>query len=283
VIQLTAGKAQAQVLPAIGAGLAGLWLDGRPVLRPWSGIDADGPFALGMNLLAPFSNRISGGFRHDNIDYTLPPNLSGEAYPIHGDAFQRTWAVTERTPDSAILQLPDGSFGPYRYRAEVRYRLSESEFRVGLELINLGALALPFGAGFHPWFPRSAQTQIRFGADGYWPENMQHLPATSTALLLPPELDFTESRGLPQCWINAGFAGWTGQALIKQGPEAVSVRLSSDDLRTAILYSPSVDADFFCFEPVSHPVDAHNLPDRPGLVTLAAGENLSVGMTLVWS
>lgn len=283
MIQLTAGQARAEILPAIGAGLAGLWLGDRPVLRPWSGVEADGPFAQAMNLLAPFSNRISGGFHHDGSDYALLPNLPGEPFPIHGDAFQRPWVVAEQTDNSVALRLPDGLFGPFRYGAEVRYRLHEHGLAVRLGLTNLGATALPFGAGFHPWFPRSSQTQIRFDASGYWPETAQHLPATSAAVALPPELDFVERRGLPHGWINVGFAGWTGQTQIDQGPDAVSLHVSSDDLHTTILYSPSAGADFFCFEPVSHPVNAHNLSGRPGLVTLAGGDSLNVGMRLDWT
>ena len=45
-----------------------------------------------------------------------------------------------------------------------------------------------------------------------------------------------------------------------------------------ILYSPSDKADFFCFEPVTHPVDGHNLPGGPeanGLTILAPRETLS--------
>lgn len=283
MIRLAAGKARAEILPKMGAGVAGLWVGDRPVLRPWSGVEPEGPFGLAMNLLAPFSNRISNGFRQDGVDYTLAPNLPGEAFPIHGDAFQRSWAVIAQSDDSISLSLRDGSFDPYSYRAEIRYLLSKSAFSMRLELTNLGAVALPFGAGFHPWLPRSIQTKICFSASGYWPENRQHLPATRTAVALPQELDFSESRALPRDWINAGFAGWDGQAWIEQGPEAVSVRVSSDELQTVLLYSPSAAADFFCFEPVSHPVNAHNLPGRPGLVILATGGRLSVGMTLAWS
>ena len=49
-------------------------------------------------------------------------------------------------------------------------------------------------------------------------------------------------------------------------------------LSTYILYSPSDQAGFFCFEPVTHPVDAHNLPggpERNGLTILAPEETLS--------
>ena len=50
-------------------------------------------------------------------------------------------------------------------------------------------------------------------------------------------------------------------------------------LTTFILYSPASDADFFCFEPVTHPVDAHNRPGGPeanGLTVLVPGDTLAV-------
>ena len=62
----------------------------------------------------------------------------------------------------------------------------------------------------------------------------------------------------------------------------MSVAIKSD-LLTAILFSPSSAAAFFCFEPVSHPVNAHNLPGMPGLTLLAAGETLTAEMTLDWT
>lgn len=49
-------------------------------------------------------------------------------------------------------------------------------------------------------------------------------------------------------------------------------------LSTYILYSPSAESRFFCFEPVSHAVDAHNLPPGPeahGLVVLTPGATLA--------
>jgi aldose 1-epimerase len=60
------------------------------------------------------------------------------------------------------------------------------------------------------------------------------------------------------------------------------VRLTAPGLSTLIVYSPSAEAPFLCLEPVSHPVDAHNLPGQPGLVRLEPGEGLSASMVLAW-
>lgn len=280
MIELRSGPARATIVPEMGAGLGGLWFDDKPALRPWSGRAEDGPFALALNLLAPFSNRISGGFDHDGIRYDLAPNLPGEPYPIHGDAFQRPWQVTEASASRARLILGDGSFGPFRYLASVEYRLSDSGMHIVLDLTSTSAVALPFGAGFHPWFPRSPATRLEFRARGVWPEDHRHLPASPSPRPVAPGSQGNGATELPHGWINQGYADWDGHAAIRQGGDAASIDLGAPGLATVILYSPSGTANFFCFEPVSHPVDAHNLPSRPGLKVLAPGESLSVDLAI---
>jgi aldose 1-epimerase len=243
---------------------------------------ADGPFALAMNLLAPFSNRISSEFSFSGTTHQLAPNLAGETFPIHGDAFQREWLVSAQDAASTTLTLGNGDFAPFRYDAQVTYRLTPTALQVRLRLTSRAAMTLPFGLGFHPWFPRDSDTKLLFHATGYWPEDSRHLPSATAPVSVPANLNFSDLAALPVDWINAGFAGWPGFARIAQGPEAVSVAVQSD-LSTAILYSPSSAADFFCFEPASHPVDAHNLPGMPGLTLLASGETLTAEMTLDWT
>jgi len=281
MLTLTAGKAVAQILPDMGGGLAGLWLDGRPVLRPWSGNRDDGPFALACNLLLPFSNRISnGGFTFQGLHHPIAPNLPGEGFPIHGDAFQRVW-THHTTPDTAALTLTHGTIGPYDYAARAHYILTAHALTITLSLTNRAAQTLPYGIGLHPWFPRDAATRLQFRATGQWPETALHLPATQTPAPLIPN-PWHHPAPLPDAWINQGFSGWDGHALITQGPAATSLHLTTTGLTTALLYSPSTTADFFCFEPVSHPVDAHNLPGQPGLAPLAQGAGLTATMTLTW-
>jgi aldose 1-epimerase len=52
--------------------------------------------------------------------------------------------------------------------------------------------------------------------------------------------------------------------------EALAIAAAAP-LGTAIVYSPGAAADFFCFEPVSHAVDAFNRPGNGGLL-LGPGE-----------
>lgn len=282
MITLTASKAEARILPQIGGGLASLTVGDLPVLRPWSGRVKDGPFALACNLLVPFSNRISGGFTCQGQRHDIAPNLPGEAFPIHGDGFQRVWQVVDFGPSHAELSLPNGGIGPFRYAAQVSYDLMPEALETKLSVTNHGSLALPFGLGLHPWFPRDAATRLQFTASGQWPETPDHLPATREPEPLDHGGPWQARAPLPKGWINMGFSGWNGSARIDQGTLAASLNLTSSGMGTALLYSPSGTSDFFCFEPVSHPVDAHNLPGQPGLTALAQGESLTVSMTLTW-
>jgi aldose 1-epimerase len=283
MITLQAGAAKVQIVPQMGAGLAGLWVGDLPVLRPWSGDVAAGPFALGCNLLVPFSNRISnGGFQFEGIGQSISPNLPDEAFPVHGDGFQREWLQVDANQHSARLLLAKGEIGPFRYAATVTYNLSENGLTTQLSVTNTAASALPYGLGLHPWFPRSDATRLQFLAEGFWPETADHLPATLQPVPQDNGGDWRDLAPLPFGLINTGFSGWDGRAQIVQGPEAVSLQVTAQGLGTALLYSPSAAADFFCFEPVSHPVDAHNLPGQPGLTRLTPGQTLTASMTLTW-
>lgn len=279
-IELRAGAARATVAPARGAAVMGLWLGEVPVLRP--AVD-EGLFSVSNIVLAPFSNRVSKPFPWQGGTVALARNMETEAFPIHGDAFQRPWDVAERSETRVVLRLEEGGFGPIRYAAELTFDLSPQGFRNALTLVSRSDGPMPFGLGFHPWFPRDADTRLTFAARGVWEEDARHIPVATTPAPIPEAWDFSEGRALPGGWINNGFDGWDGTARIEQGRAGVSLTMTTEGpLSTLIVFSPDAASDFFCAEPVSHPVDAHNLPGMPGLATLAPGEELAVAMTLAW-
>ena len=168
------------------------------------------------------------------------------------------------------------------------YRLVVGALTMELAIVSRSPIALPFGFGFHPWFVRTRQTWLQAPAATVWLEDERHLPTGSASARQRSEWNFTSSRLLPAGWINNGFEGWSGAATIDWRDRDVRVVLTADArLSTYVLYSPSASADFFCFEPVSHPVDAHNLSDgraSHGLVTVAPGERVETWCRLapVW-
>lgn len=284
LFKLSRGPAELVLAPSLGGAIARLDVAGRPVLRPWNG-DTGNPFSLASNVLVPFSNRISGGGITWNGEHNpIEANLLGEAYPIHGDGFQRYWSLQETSADSARLVLETGRIGPFQYRAEQVLLLTQNGLKVALTLMNTGLQTLPFGCGFHPWFPRSSATRLSFAAKSVWMEDADHLPAGKLNLDHNPDWSFQSARPLPDSLLNNGYTDWRGPAAITQGADHVSVRVTaSENLSTAIVYSPNAKADFFCFEPVSHPVDAFNLNDHPGLVALAPSQFMQTWMEFSWS
>lgn len=274
------------VAPQMGGGIAAFTArtgnGDRPVLRPLAGEGAK-VFDLAQNVLVPFSNRISGGgFSCGGTFHQIAPNLPGEAFPIHGDGFQKPWSVLAADRTQVRLHLDDGRIGPYRYTADLTYRLEGAGLSSVLRITNTGD-TLPFGGGFHPWLPRLADTALAFRAATVWLEDDRHLPTEEVPVTDRRAWDFRAPRGLPLGLINNAFTGWTGTALVTQPSLGIAVEIAARDrLTTAIVYSPGADADFFCFEPVSHAVDAHNRPGQPGLIPLATGESLEFSMKVAW-
>jgi aldose 1-epimerase len=278
------GVAEAVVVPDLGAGLAAYDLvgaSGRMALfRPCRDPSRAGPFDLALNLLVPWSNRISrGGFHFDGQFHPLLPNVPGERFPIHGNGFSSRWGIERAAADSAELWLRSDGPGPFQYEARARYSLTAGALNMWLSVRNLGPTPLPFGLGFHPWIVRSERTQLRAKAERVVLETNDHLPAGEAAVAARPEWDFAAPRRLPSGWINNAFLGWEGQASVLWHERSLKLDIEADPpLSTYILYSPYDNADFFCFEPVSHSVDAHNLPGGPeanGLTILAPQEAMS--------
>jgi aldose 1-epimerase len=281
------GRARVDVHPKAGAavGRYDLTLGGEllPIFQTAPSPERPGPFALGLNLLVPFSNRISGGgFRHDGVFHSLERNTA-DPYPLHGNAFALPWRIREETANRAALTLESDGPGPFRYDAEVAYSLIEGALTTRLTVINRSEASLPFGAGLHPWFVRSSQARLTMNAAGYWTETVDHLPDAYLPLAGDARFDFLEGRALPETFFNNAVTGWNGRATLEWPDRGLAVEIvASPPLTTAILYSPSAAADYVCIEPVSHSVDAHNR-SGPGTAppqVLQPGEALVVEATI---
>jgi aldose 1-epimerase len=101
-------------------------------------------------------------------------------------------------------------------------------------------------------------------AEGVWLEQADHLPETFDPVSKHIALDFNVRRRLPDQWVNNWFSGWNRTARIDWPERGLAVQVdASEDLNHYVVFSPSPTAGFFCFEPVSHPVDAFHLPGGP--------------------
>ena len=232
-LTISDGVAEAIIVPELGAGLASYDLVGAsgraPLFRPRRDPSRGGPFDLALNLLVPWSNRISGGGFHFNGHFhPLAPNLQGEPFPIHGNGFSSRWLVGRAMGDSADLSLRSNGPGPFRYEARVSYSLNAGALAMRLSVCNLAPEPLPFGLGFHPWIVRSAATLLKARAGRVVMETHDHLPAGEAPPASRAEWDFAAPRALPSGWINNAFLGWDGRATVLWSDRSLALDIEAD-------------------------------------------------------
>ena len=271
--------------PMVGGALVNYDFKGTqgwiPILRPGNSFQRSGPFSLGCNVLLPFANRISaGGFKTPLGHLELSPNLVGEPFPIHGNAFQEPWNIERVEENEVCLTLQSVGPSRFQYSAQLRYKLEEGILSMDLNVINQADETLPYGIGFHPWLAREEDSQLQFNAIGCWLEDSQHL---STEHVVPgsgSSSDFRERNRFPQGLLNNAYTGWDGVAELMRPQHGLTVHVkAADPLCCLQIYSPSVDAGFVSVEPVNYTVDAQNNVGKPGMVCpqcLENGESLSV-------
>ena len=266
-----------ELAPGIGGGIARFdcLCDGQPVplfRAPGSGRVSD-PTELACFPLVPFSNRIGQGrFEFGGRTVEIEPNRADEAGPIHGSGWLRAWRVESVSETHASLSLIERG-APYAFYAAQHFELIDTTLRVRVEVENRGKSAMPFGLGLHPYLPRTPQTLLLAPATGVWMAARNWL--STRHLRTPAAYGYGIAYPLPGAMVNHAFTGWTGRARVLWPERGLALDIEADS-DVYLLYTPSAK-DWFCFEPVDHPVDAVNLPGGAaahGMTVLAPGERL---------
>jgi aldose 1-epimerase len=283
-IVLNRGNTTARISTAGGSVLL-LSVGDIPLLRPAR--DDAAAIDSGSYPLVPFGNRIRGNaFRFGGDVYRLSPNTNWDRHYLHGEGWRDEWLVEERTDDSlSLTHAHDASRIPYAYTSRQRFSLTDSGMELRLSVTNLGERPMPFGLGWHPYFPMTPQTTLHTRTGRMWTEEEGWLPGQPVAL--PEELDFSTPRGLPAHWVNNAFEDWSGTAMVRWPERAASLRISADPIFSTMFlfvsdtaFDQSYARDFFALEPMSHLPDGHNLADLGGLTVLQPGETLAGTMCL---
>ena len=211
VLALGAGPLRARV-SRTGGTILRLDHAGTPLLRPAA--DDAAPIASACYPLVPFGNRIRDNrFAFDGRDYALRPNTDWDPHYLHGEGWRSEWTVTEAGANHLALEhRHDGDALPYRYVARQSFVLREAELALSLSVTNEGATALPFGIGWHPYFPMTPDTRLETVTGRMWTEAPGWLPGAPVAL--PADLDFSSPRPLPPYWVNNAFEAWSSRARI---------------------------------------------------------------------
>jgi len=261
-----------------GGIVLGLWWEqggeSIPLLRSAPNDDADA-LTSGCYPLVPFGNRVSGNrFSFAGRDYTFTPNTSWDPHYLHGEGWQADWSVigqSERHLDLGFSFAGQGT--PYAYEARQRFTIADGKITFDLSVRNDGDQPLPFGLGWHPYFPMTPKTTLKAPAKRFWTEVEGWLPGVATTI--PTDVDFLTPRGLPNRWVNNGFQDWSGKAAVTWPERNTRLYLTADPLfKHAFVFvsdnafDPAFKRDYFCFEPMSHLANGHNLADLGDLKVL---------------
>ncbi len=271
-LRLAAGDWSASLAPDDGAGMTALRFAGRDILVPApEGARLGGPF--GAFWMIPWANRLDGGRLGE---HRLPINRLQEGTAIHGLSRDRPWLVEAQAPDRALLaQQVDAA--PYRYEALLAVMLDPAGLALNLTVTNRGETAMPFGAGWHPWFVRPAGTRLSFRATHRCTHDSRCLPIAAEPA---SGLDGGEEAFLG---LDTHFPGWNGAATIAWPGLALRIAATGALGTNLQVFAPR-DRAVLCVEPSSHLPDVVN---RPGMTALgpmrvlAAGETLAGRITLL--
>ena len=277
-LNLTCGALRCELKPALGGCIAGLWHGAQPVLRSTAAELHDVRVAASYPLV-PYSNRIGQRQLHwAGQTYALPLNFTPEPHTIHGVGWERAWTVVSASATQAKLayQHPGDAAWPFAFDAEQTFRLDADTLTLTMTITNRSNAPAPVGLGWHPYFAKSAQTQIQFDAQGRWDMGDDKLP---TERLSHSGLD-GHCQGLA---IDHCFDGWDGALrLVEAG---LRMRLSSDLGYLVVFTTP--ERDSIAIEPVSHVNNALALavqqgvpPTQLGVRVLQPGERFAAQMRI---
>ncbi|MBV7540856.1 aldose 1-epimerase [Acidovorax sp. sic0104] len=280
------------LVPSLGGSVAAWQIDDPQgggteridLWRPWDGQTPD-LYKLASFAMVPWSNRISGGgFSHGGQFHAMEPNRAGEPYPIHGDGWLQPWAIRQPAGDTLEMALRSkrSEGNPYEYECVQEFRLVDGGLDQSLRVRHLGAQPLPYGAGLHPWFPRTPATRITAPVQAVWLSGSDPIPTQHTTQF--PE-SWNLSEGIPANGglIDNAYTGWGGTARIEWPERGLQLTARMPDFdrdggsaqHYCLIYRPP-EGPAFCFEPITQPIDAFNQPGQPGLRTLAQGESMEL-------
>ncbi|MEX3954471.1 aldose 1-epimerase [Trinickia sp. EG282A] len=247
-----------------------------PIFRRAASVEVGAhPNTLACYPLVPYSNRIGGArFSFGGRSVDVPRTCPNEALPIHGDGWLQAWELVESDAVRATLVLDRSRARPYAYRATLSYALDEATLRIRLAVENAGRERMPFGLGLHPFLSRDEKTHLSAAASGLWLSDDDWLPVRHVQA--PPAWQFGVAYPLPDTLVNHAFTDWSGHAAVVWPTRRLSLTIAAN-ADYYVLYTPPGE-NFFCFEPVDHPINAVNLPggaDAHGMTVLGPGERLT--------
>ncbi len=248
--EITAGEVHA-VVTEVGAGLRTFTANGLPYVEPFP-LDSRPPRGAGT-VLVPWPNRTAGGrWSWQGTTYQLALNEPVPGNAIHGLLRYTFYEVVERATDTITLaaRVAPQPGWPVPLATQVRYAVSADGLSVTHTVSNVGAAAVPFGVGAHPY--------IRAGDSATDDCTLQLAATTSLPLQggLPSgparpaegDTDFRDGRPLKGVTLDDAFGGCVPAA----GDELVRHRLLGPDGGVEVWAEPAFGW-VQVFTPSDHP------------------------------
>ncbi|MFN6566909.1 aldose epimerase [Dendronalium sp. ChiSLP03b] len=204
----------------------------------------------------------------------LPDNTythNGKQYTLkqHGFARDLPWEVTEQvTQDKASLTLVFNSneqtrvVYPFDFQVVFTYELQGNNLKIRQQYKNLSSTALPFSAGFHPYFLTDDKSQLEFEI----PSQEYQDQITKQIHPFNGNFDFSQDE------IDVAFKQLADQsATITDRSRKLKLTLNYDDIYSTLVFWTLKGKDFYCLEPWSAPRNAINTGEK--LTVLEPGGN----------
>lgn len=295
VLSLAAGDARVELAPAVGGAIAQFTFRGADVMRPVSAEARAAGNARGYACypLVPYSNRIANAqLVFAERAHDLLRNFGDHPHSIHGVGWQRPWRVVAHDDANALLMLEHSATGsdagawPWPFRVTQSFALAADDAGATLSaritLANAGGAPFPFGLGFHPFFPRTAATELGFRADAVWETDGTQLPTKRVPV--PGAWRFDPPRAIGDVALDHVFTGWDGMATLRDSVRRLAVTIAADRAAGFLVVYIPPGRDFLAVEPVTHMTDAFNHAAREeagtGARVVGAGAAFSCTMRI---
>ena len=281
---------QRATITEVGATLRRYEVGGQPFL---DGFDASEMSSGGRGqVLAPWPNRLAGGsYEFAGTRYQLAISEPKTGNASHGLVRWANWTLVARAAASVTLALtlhPQSGY-PFALALALTYRLADDGLTVQTSARNVGASALPFGLGFHPYFTVGThlvdEATFTLPAATSLAVDERMIPTGRDSVAAGP-LDFRDARPIGDTVIDSCFTDLArdeqGRARIvlaaPGGKPALTLTLDRtfDFVQVYTgnnLPDPSARRRGLAIEPMTCPANAFN--SGTGLIVLAPGEEFA--------
>ena len=280
------------VVTEVGATLRSLSVAGVELLDTFA--EGEMSDSCRGQVLLPFPNRIDGGlYVFEGEERQLPITEPATNNAIHGLTRWLAWSPLRKTASGVALRqrlYPQDGY-PFLLDLQVEYALSDLGLAVTTTATNAGDVALPFGAGYHPYFavgtPAIDAAILKLPANTYLETNDRLIP-TRRVPVEGTDSDFREGRPIGGIRLDACFTdvipdadGFTRVVLAHpDGSPEITISMDRSHRFIQVYTGDALPEEDqrrgIAIEPMTCAPNAFNSGD--GLRVLAPGESL----TSVW-